>query len=67
MDWGERIARLLFEIAMQWCKPCLPRAPQFLTRPFVVGDRIEVKTTGGGTVLVGTVEKIDVMRTVVRP
>ena len=45
---------------------CVFPHTQFLTRPFVVGDRIEVKTTGGGTVLVGTVEKIDVMRTVVR-
>ena len=35
-------------------------------RPFIVGDRIELKTTGGGTVLVGIVEKIDPMRTVLR-
>lgn len=39
---------------------------QFLTRPFVVGDRIELKTTSGGTVLVGIVERIDPMRTVLR-
>lgn len=39
---------------------------QFLTRPFVVGDRIELKTTSGGTVLIGIVEKIDPMRTVLR-
>lgn len=39
---------------------------QFLTRPFVVGDRIELKTTGGGTVLIGIVENIDPMRTVLR-
>lgn len=39
---------------------------QFLTRPFVVGDRIELKTTSGGTVLIGVVEKIDPMRTVLR-
>jgi len=39
---------------------------QFITRPFIVGDRIELKTTGGGTVLVGIVEKIDPMRTVLR-
>ncbi|EIE20508.1 hypothetical protein COCSUDRAFT_57655 [Coccomyxa subellipsoidea C-169] len=38
----------------------------FLTRPFVVGDRVELKTTGGGTVLTGFVERIDVMRTIVR-
>jgi len=38
----------------------------FITRPFIVGDRIELKTTGGGTVLVGIVEKIDPMRTVLR-
>ncbi len=39
---------------------------QFLTRPFVVGDRVELKTTGGGTVLTGFVERIDVMRTLIR-
>jgi small-conductance mechanosensitive channel len=39
---------------------------QFVTRPFVVGDRIELKTTGGGSVLVGIVEKITPMRTVLR-
>lgn len=38
----------------------------FVTRPFVVGDRIELKTTGGGSVLVGIVEKITPMRTVLR-
>ncbi|KAK9841401.1 hypothetical protein WJX74_005134 [Apatococcus lobatus] len=37
----------------------------FLTRPFVVGDRIELKTAGGGSVLVGQVESIDPMRTVI--
>lgn len=31
-----------------------------------MGDRVELKTTGGGSVLLGTVEKIDVMRTIVR-
>lgn len=39
---------------------------QFLTRPFIVGDRVELKTTGGGTVLTGIVERIDVMRTLIR-
>ena len=32
----------------------------------MVGDRIELKTTSGGTVLIGVVEKIDPMRTVLR-
>jgi small-conductance mechanosensitive channel len=32
----------------------------------VVGERVELKTTSGGTVLVGLVERIDVMRTLVR-
>ena len=41
-------------------------ARQFLTRPFVVGERVELKTASGGSVLVGTVEKIEVMRTVIR-
>ena len=59
---GVSKAMQLQAISLQPLCPCA----QFLTRPFVVGDRIEVKTTGGGTVLVGTVEKIDVMRTVVR-
>ncbi len=31
-----------------------------------MGDRVELKTTGGGTVLTGFVERIDVMRTIVR-
>ena len=39
---------------------------QFLTRPFVVGDRIELKTTGGGSILTGVVERIDPMRTMIR-
>ena len=31
-----------------------------------MGDRIELKTTSGGTVLIGVVENIDPMRTVLR-
>ncbi|KAK9823616.1 hypothetical protein WJX72_004258 [[Myrmecia] bisecta] len=38
----------------------------FLSRPFVVGDRVELKTTSGGSVLLGYVERIDPMRTVFR-
>lgn len=38
---------------------------QFLTRPFVVGDRIELKTAGGGSVMSGQVESIEPMRTVI--
>ena len=38
---------------------------QFLTRPFVVGDRVELKTAGGGSVLAGQVESIEPMRTVI--
>ncbi|KAK9790514.1 hypothetical protein WJX73_003505 [Symbiochloris irregularis] len=38
----------------------------FVTRPFVVGDRVELKGTGGGSVIIGVVERIDPMRTVIR-
>ncbi|CAL5229355.1 g12666 [Coccomyxa viridis] len=38
----------------------------FLTRPFVVGDKVELKTQTGGSVLHGTVVRIEVMRTIVR-
>ena len=39
---------------------------QFLTRPFVVGDRITLKTAGGGVIIAGVVEGISPMRTVIR-
>ena len=39
---------------------------QFITRPFVVGDRITLKTTDGQVVISGIVETIRPMRTVIR-
>lgn len=33
---------------------------QYLTRPFVVGDRVELKSSGGGTIVMGVVESISV-------
>ena len=39
---------------------------QFLSRPFVVGDRIDVTTSGGARVLTGYVERVDPMRTIMR-
>lgn len=39
---------------------------QFLSRPFVVGDRIEVTTAGGVKLLLGFVERVDPMRTIIR-
>lgn len=39
---------------------------QFVTRPFVVGDRVKLSGTGGGVILTGVVERIDPMRTCIR-
>ena len=39
---------------------------QFLSQPFVVGDRVEILTSGGGRVITGTVERVDPMRTILR-
>ena len=39
---------------------------QFLSQPFVVGDRVEILTSGGGHVITGTVERVDPMRTILR-
>lgn len=42
-------------------------ALQFISRPFVVGDRIEISSVGGGkSFVVGTVERVDPMRTIIR-
>ena len=38
----------------------------YLTRPFVAGERISLLTAGGGVVATGTVERIEIMRCVVR-
>ena len=38
----------------------------YLTRPFVAGERISLLTAAGGVVATGTVERIDIMRCVVR-
>lgn len=40
--------------------------PQFISQPFVVGDRVEIATSSGSVVLTGVVERIDPMRTIVR-
>jgi small-conductance mechanosensitive channel len=42
------------------------RCMQFLSQPFVVGDRVEILTSGGGRVITGTVERVDPMRTILR-
>ena len=39
---------------------------QFISRPFVVGDRIEISSVGGAKFVVGTVERVDPMRTIIR-
>lgn len=39
---------------------------QFLSQPFVVGDRVEILTSGGGRVTTGTIERVDPMRTILR-
>lgn len=41
-------------------------ALQFISRPFVVGDRIEISSVGGAKFVVGTVERVDPMRTIIR-
>lgn len=38
----------------------------FISRPFVVGDRIEISSVGGSKFVVGTVERVDPMRTIIR-
>ncbi|KAK9807577.1 hypothetical protein WJX72_003191 [[Myrmecia] bisecta] len=38
----------------------------FLSRPFVVGDRIELTTGTGAKMLTGFVERVDPMRTIIR-
>jgi len=32
----------------------------------VVGDRVEILTSGGGSVTTGTIERVDPMRTILR-
>lgn len=44
--------------------PCM--LLQFLSRPFVVGERIDVTTGGGTKMLTGYVERVDPMRTIIR-
>ena len=41
-------------------------AVQYLSRPFVVGDRIDVMTSSGGKVVSGFVEEVSPMRTHLR-
>ena len=40
--------------------------PQFISQPFLVGDRVQIATSSGTKVLTGIVERIDPMRTIVR-
>lgn len=39
---------------------------QFITRPFVVGDRVELRTSSGASVVTGLVERIAPMHTTIR-
>ena len=39
---------------------------QFLSRPFVVGDRIDILTSGGTKFATGYVERVDPIYTVLR-
>ena len=39
---------------------------QFVSRPFVVGDRVELRTAGGASVVTGLVERIAPMSTTLR-
>lgn len=39
---------------------------QFVSRPFVVGDRVELRTSSGSSVVVGLVERISPMSTTIR-
>ena len=39
---------------------------QFVTRPFVVGDRVELRTSSGTSVVTGLVERIAPMSTTIR-
>ena len=40
--------------------------PQFVSRPFVVGDRVELRTSSGSSEVVGLVERISPMSTTIR-
>ena len=42
------------------------RATQFVSQPFLVGDRVDIATSSGSKALSGTVERIDPMRTILR-
>ena len=42
------------------------RAMQFVSRPFVVGDRVELRTATGASVVLGLVERISPMNTTFR-
>lgn len=39
---------------------------QFTNRPFIVGDRVQLRSLGGPTIVEGVVEEIQPMRTVIR-
>ncbi len=50
---------------MEATLPCLA-PPQFVSQPFLVGDRVDIATSSGSKALSGTVERIDPMRTILR-
>ena len=60
---GDRVWFLTRSLAIE---PGRVAPTQFLSQPFVVGDRVEILTSGGGRVLAGTVERVDPMRTILR-
>lgn len=53
----------MFELYLSFC---LCSCAQYLSRPFVVGDRIDVVTSSGGKVVSGFVEEVSPMRTHLR-
>ncbi len=48
------------------CCAALCCAVQYMSRPFIKGDRIQLKSLSGSTVLAGVVEQIRPLRTVIR-
>lgn len=58
----------LHRVCFSWVLKCLVVNVflQFVSRPFVVGDRVELRTAGGASVVTGLVERIAPMSTTVR-
>ena len=59
---GKSLCGLVFAHGRQGSWPVL----QFVSRPFVVGDRVELRTSSGSSVVVGLVERISPMSTTIR-